>query len=258
LDGVIERRIDQFREALIDKVAMIVNSPASSNVYILSKDPSVKADERFIIEDSTDTIPVKGMSFTIAPESNEEKIAAWSVLYRGDPNLCPPSAEVWKWYSRRTKITLSKQHRLTLFKFSLWDNAPAFYWIQGLKVKDIKISLFEAIRDRPAGTEAKQMLIVAAFLGETHFKNALKALGENKSRLEHIMKSFPLSGARKTFGDIPKSAKQTTSSLKSEQAKILNLIAETSTANNKQPSLIKRSQALKIDCFLYAQDDGYK
>ena len=106
---MIERRIDQFREALIDKVAMVVNSPANSNVYILSKDPSVKADERFIIEDTTDAIPVKGMSFTVAPEGNEEEIAAWSVLYKGNSQLRSPAIQVWKWYFQRTKINLSKQ-----------------------------------------------------------------------------------------------------------------------------------------------------
>ena len=258
LDNVIERRIDQFREALINKVAMVVNSPAESNVYILSKDPSVRADERFIIENSSDSVPIKGMSFTIAPDGNEEEIAAWSVLYRGNSDLRPPPIEVWKWYSRRTKIELTKQHRLTLFKFSLWDNVPAFYWIQGLKIKDIKVSLFEAIRDRPTNNEAKQMLIAAAFLGEVNYKNALKALGAYKERLAPAMKSFPSMGARKAFGEIPKLGKQTIAQLKSEQVKILNRNADEAVSTNKIPSLTKRWKSLEIDCFLYAQDDGYK
>lgn len=258
LDNVIERRIDQFRESLINKVAMVVNSPAESNVYILSKDPSVKADERFIIENSTDSIPVKGMSFTIAPDGNEEEIAAWAVLYRDNSELRPPPIEVWKWYSRRTKIQLSKQHRLTLFKFSLWDNVPAFYWIQGIKAKDIKNSLFDAIRDRPSNTEAKQMLIIAAFLGETHYTNALKALGSYKERLAPAMKIFPSIGARKAFGDIQKFGKQTMAQLRSEQTKLLNEYAEETVTTNKIPSIAKRWKSLEIDCFLYAQDDGYK
>jgi len=258
LDNVIERRIDQFREALIDKVAMVVNSPAQSNVYILSKDPSVKADERFIIENSSDSIPVKGMSFTIAPEGNEEEIAAWSVLYKDNADLRPPSIEVWKWYANRKKINLSKSHYLTIFKFSLWDNVPAFYWIQGLKVKDIKVALFEAIRSRPLSVEAKQMLVVAAFLGEHVYKNALIALGSHRDKLAPAMKRFPSQGARMAFGDIAKTSKQTTAQLKSEQAKILNELAGETIKNNKALSLQKRWKALSIDCFLYAQDDGYK
>lgn len=79
LDGVIARRIDQFRESLIEKVARVVNSPASSDVFILTKDPNDKAGERFIIEDSPESIPVKGMSFTVPPDGPEEEISAWSV-----------------------------------------------------------------------------------------------------------------------------------------------------------------------------------
>lgn len=258
LNGVVERRIDQFREALINKVAMVVNSPENSNVYILSKDPSVKADERFIIEATSDAIPVKGMSFTVAPDGNEEEISAWSVLYRDNPSLRPPPAEVWKWYSRRNKISLSKQHKLTLFKFSLWNNVPAFYWIQGLKTKDIKTYLFEAVRGRPVNVEAKQMLIIAAFLGEKHYNNVLKMLGSYIDKLAPVMTRFPSSGARNAFGSYAKKPKQTASQLKSEKLKLLNSIAETSVTDNKEPPLRKRWEALIIDCFLYAQDDGYK
>jgi hypothetical protein len=258
LDNVIERRIDQFREALINKVAMVVNSPSKSNVYILSKDPSVKADERFIIENSTDSIPVKGMSFTIAPEGDEEEIAAWTVLYRGKPQLRPPAIEVWRWYLNRTKIQISKEHRLAIFKFSLWDNVPAFYWIQGLKLKDIKKALLDSIRDRPSNTQAKQMLIISAFLGEAHYRSALQALGEYKDRLAPAMKTFPSKGPRKAFGDIPKVGKKTAVEFKSEQAELLDEYAEEIVASNKVLGMEKQWRSLVIDCFLYAQDDGYK
>lgn len=258
LDNAVERRIEHFREALLNKVAMVVNSPTESNVYILSKDPNVKADGRFIIENSTDSVPVQGMSFTIAPDGDEEEIAAWSVLYRGNSELRPPAIELWKWYSRRTKIELSKQHKLTLFKFSLWNNVPAFYWIQGLKAKDIKEFLYDAVRDRPLNSDARQMLIVAAFLSERNYNSALKALGSYSQKLAPAMKKFPSEGARKAFGDIPKVGKQTPSKLRSEQAAILNNHAEEAVTANKEPALTKRWQSFEIDCFLYAQDDGYK
>lgn len=258
LNGVVERRIDQFRESLINKVAMVVNSPENSNVYILSKDPSVKADERFIIEATSDAVPVKGMSFTVAPDGNEEEIAAWSVLYRGNPDLRPPPAEVWKWYSRRNKISLSKQHKLTLFKFSLWDNVPAFYWIQGLKVRDIKEALMEAIRGRPLSVDARQMLVIAAFLGKTHYANAIKALGSYKERIAPAMKTFPTQEPNAIFGAFTKTRAQTAAQLKSEKTRELNDIADTAREKEKEPGAVKRMLAQKIDCFIYAQTDQYK
>ena len=84
LDAVIERRIDSFRESLIQKVARVVNSPEGSDVFILSKDPADRTGQKFIIEDSPEAIPIKGMSFTVPPDGDEEEIAAWSVIYKGD------------------------------------------------------------------------------------------------------------------------------------------------------------------------------
>ena len=40
LDSIVDRRIDQFRDALIDKVARVVKAPTESEVFILTQDPS--------------------------------------------------------------------------------------------------------------------------------------------------------------------------------------------------------------------------
>lgn len=258
LDATIERRIDQFRESLMDKVARVVNSPANSDVFVLSKDPSDRTGQRFIIEDSPDAIPVKGMSFTVPPEGHEEEIAAWSVIYRENSSLRPPASEVWKWYARRNKLNLKKHYLLTLFKFSLWDNVPAFFWVKGLKVRDIKDALADAIRGRPPGVEAKQMLIVSAFLGEPYYKSTLESLGDYQERLAPKMKKFPSPGPRAEFGSYPKTRKQTMAQLRSEKMKELNEIAEKCLTSGKEPGLSDRWKAFKHDCFLYAQDDQYK
>ncbi len=258
LSDVIERRIDQFRTALIDKVARVVNSPANSDVFILSKDPNDKAGERFIIEDSPESIPVKGMSFTVPPDGPEEEIAAWTVIYRGDSGLRPPSKEVWKWYRQRTKLQLKKNYRLTLFKFSLWDNAPAFYWIKGLKAREIKEVLLEAIRGRPTGVDSRQMLVVASFLGKTFYKTAIKALGDYVDKIPSRMRTFPSQGARKEFGTQMKLAKQTHAQLRAEKLKELNEIADKASTQNKALAVTARWKSQEIDCYLNAQDDEYK
>jgi hypothetical protein len=257
-DAVVERRIDSFRDSLIEKVARVVKSPENSDVFILSKDPDDKSDGRFIIEDSPDSIPVKGMSFTVPPEGYEQEISAWSVIYRDKPSLRPPSDEVWRWYSNRNKIQIKKSYKLTLFKFSLWDNAPAFYWIQGLKARDIKETLLEAIRRRPTGSDSKQMLVVAAFLGEPFYKNAIKAFGSYKDRLAPSMKSFPRKSPRESFGVFAKSKNQTLKQLRAEKMKDLNAIANKTVEDEKEPGASRRWTAQNIDCFLYAQDDKYK
>lgn len=258
LNDVVERRIDQFREALLDKVTKVVNSPTESSVFILSKDPEAKSGDRFIIEDSPESIPVKGMSFTIAPDTLEEEIAAWSVLYRGNPKLRPPPSEVWKWYVNRNKIELKKQYKLTMFKFSLWGEAPAFFWVRELKAKDIKEILAEAIRGRPVGVDASQMLIVASFLGESYYNSALKMLGSYIERINPAQKKFPSQAPRVTYGTFTRSKKQTLAQLRAEKTRELKEITDKCLVEEKEPGRQNRMTAYKIDCFLYAQDDGYR
>ncbi len=259
LDALIDRRIEQFRSSLIDKVARVIKSPANSETFILSEDPSDKSGNKFIIEDSPESISIKGMSFTVAPKDNEEEIAAWSVIYRGNPKNRPPAEELWKWYSLRKKIEISKQHKLALLKFSLWDNVPAFYWIKDLKAKDIKSGLLEAIRGRPASSDSKQMLMIAAFLGEKFYGKCLETFGTYKSKIAQSLKIYPVSGARHEYANIQPIPKQTKGQLKTEKLKELNDIADATIKNNsKQPSLTNSWKAIKIDCFLYAQDGEYK
>ena len=257
LNDVIERRIDQFRSALIDKVARVVNSPASSDVFILSKDQNDRTGQRFVIEDSPESIPVKGMSFTVPPEGPEEEIAAWSVLYRGDSNLRPPESVVWKWYRDRESLEISKKYRLTLIKFSLWNNVPVFYWMEGLKAKELKETILESIRHRPTGAETKYMLVAAAFISKPFYRLAVKAFGDYTDRLSKNMLNYPNRGPRAEFGSFQKHAKQTRSQLKAEKQKLLNQLAS-KVAPKKKCGLQDRWTAQAIDCFLYAQDNQYK
>lgn len=102
------------------------------------------------------------------------------------------------------------------------------------------------------------MLIVAAFLGKTHYKSALSALGSYKDRIALDMKNYPNQSPRKTYGTFKKLAKQTPAQLKAEKLKALNEIAAKALEDKKAPAPTKRWHARSIDCFLYAQDDQYK
>lgn len=258
LDSVIERRIDQFRDALLEKVAKVVKSPASSDVYILSKDPGDEKAKRFIIEDSPDSIAIKGMSFTVAPEGKEEKIAAWSVLSNGFSESIPSPVVVWKWYADRGEINVSEKHRLAIFQFSLWCQAPAFYWVQKIKISQIRETLLEAVRNRPNNVGVREMLIVASFLGRGVYSTVLSMLGDYKERLSPTMRKYPTTAPSLAF-DIPQRLhKEKKSVFQQKQLDNLDSIVSAVERTGKVPALSKRWEAIKIDRFLYAQDDQYK
>lgn len=258
LSDVIERRIDQFRDSLLEKVAKVVKSPASSDIFILTKDPGDEEANRFIIEDSPDSIAIKGMSFTVAPEGLEEEIAAWSVLSRGNSESMPSPVVLWRWYANRDDISVSEKHKLAIFQFSLWTETPAFYWIKQIKSGRIRGALLEAVRNRPNNIGVSEMLIVAAFLGRGVYTSVLSLLGDYKERVSPAMQKFPRSGPRAAFGTLQKNKSVKASTFKREQLQKLNLIAAGVKKTGKVPALQKRWDTYKIDRFIYAQHDQYK
>jgi hypothetical protein len=258
LEDLIERRIDQFRDALLDKVAKVVKSPASSDVFILSKDPGDEEAKRYIIEDSPDSIPIKGMSFTIAPEGFEEEIAAWSVLSRGNSESIPSPIVVWRWFINRKSIKISEKHKLAIFQFSLWSQAPTFYWIQDISSAKIRQVLLESVRSRKNNDGVNEMLIVASFLGRGVYTKVLSLLGDYKTRLNKPMQEYPNLGPRKMFGTMQKVKKVKLVDFKKEKLNKLNEIASTTDKTKNPPTTTKKWDALKIDCFIYAQDNQYK
>ena len=257
LSDVIERRIDQFRDSLMEKVARVIKSPATSELFFLSKDSADTTSERFIIQDSPESIPIKGMSFMVPPEGNEEEIAAWSVLSRGSSDSRPPPGVVWRWYYNRADIKISDKHKLDIFQFSLWGNIPYFYWIKGLKAQLIRDALLNALRIRPSNDCVKQILTVASFLGKGFHSKVLTETGDYKSRLAPDMQKFPQAGPKETFGKIHSRAKVTQNQLENQQLILLNKIANKEVRTGNKPGLPEIWKAQKIDCFLYAQDDQY-
>lgn len=257
LDSVVERRIDQFRSALLDKVTRVVNAPADSEVFVLKKDVSDENAKRFIIKDAPDSIPIKGMSFTVAPDGPVEEIAAWTVLSAGDLTVRPPTAKVWGWFAGREKLELTPEQRLAVFRFSLWIGAPAFYWISDIDSDRIQGTIIEATRCRPPGSDATWILTVASFLGKTFYGKVLNAFGDYQQRLGPRQARFPTAGPRSEYGTISPDPKQSLEDCKSEQTKKLQAIAQ-KAAMTKETSWQERWSAQRIDCFLHARDDKYR
>lgn len=258
LSEVIERRINQFRDSLLEKVAKVVKSPASSDVFILPKDPGDDKAKRFIIEDSPDAIAIKGMSFTVAPEGLEEEIAAWSVLSRGSSESMPSPVVLWRWYADRAEINIGEKHKLAVFQFSLWNHIPAFYWIKELKLAKIREKLLETVRNRQNNNGIPEMLIVASFLGRGVYTSVLSMLGDYRERVSPAKQKYPQLGPRPTFGTMPMSRNEKESEFKRKKINELDQIVIAVKKTGKVPALQKCWDASKLDCFLYAEDGQYK
>lgn len=145
IDELFNKRSEIFKKSLLNNIAKVVEAPSNTKLLIVSTDKITKNSNKFVIEDSTDSIPIKGMSFTISPQTTEQEIAAWKSLNEKDPSAIPPEKTIWKYYIDRGQISLSKKTKLALVKFSILRGVPFFYWLQGCSYINIKKMILESL-----------------------------------------------------------------------------------------------------------------
>jgi hypothetical protein len=136
---------------------------------------------------------------------------------------------------------------------------PAFYWIQRIKAARIRETLLGTVRNRPNNNGVTDMLIVSSFLGRGVYSSVLSILGDYRRRVSPAMQKFPQLGPRSAFGKLEATQQLAKHSVsKKEKQRELDSIASAVKRTGKVPAVMKRWDARKIDCFLYAQDDQYK
>lgn len=265
LDELISKRIKYFKKDLLNNISKVIEAPAESDVYILSQDPTAKTNKKFIIEDAPDAIKIKGMSFTISPETIEQEVSAWISLSKKEDAAIPPPKILWKWYFNRESLKLSKMQKMAVAKFCLVLDVPPFYWIKGGTVDSISKILDEAIVLISSRTRIDIVVGVAAFLGKTIFTKTLKKIkARYLNRLPRKVCNFPTTDPSCLFSQELVEASTIKGSrqkhdIKSKNLSLLNEIAgAVLNTSSDQPNVMERRTAHAIDCMLYAQHDKYK
>ena len=258
LDQIIDRRLEHYRETLLSRIAKIVEAPVDSQVFLLKHDVNDPNAKRYVIHDAPDAIPIKGLSFTVAPEGAEEQIAAWVVLSQGSSSVVPPLKQMWEWYVERENLQLADEHRLALAQFSLWRETPTFFWLTGLRTQDIQRMVLHCAQHPLPGMMLTPLFQVAGFLGRSFFNRLVRSVGDQITKLAKNMRSYPTDIRTQICGElVPRGGTPDAEleiSLKAELNEIANAGARIETG---QLATSQRSRAIKLDCYLYAQNDRY-
>jgi hypothetical protein len=265
IDELFTKRMRHFRESLLENITRIVEAPPESDVYILSQDPTVGDNKKFIIEDGPDSIKVKGMSFTISPETIEEEISAWIALFKKNLAALPPTKTLWRWYFDREKANLSEEQKLDLAKFCLVSDVPGFFWLKGCRSKSIEKMLAAALDIVSRKKRVGIIIGVAAFLGKTSYSRILKkAKKKYGDKIPPKFLKFPTSDPTCLFSLELIDSFGTLKSQSSEQIRtyLINelddIVSSVERNDIDEPDVIQRRTAHAIDCKLYAQNDKYK
>jgi hypothetical protein len=248
LEFIINRRINYYKDSILDKIAKVVDAPVEHQVLIF--DPSSKAPngQKYVISDSPDAVPVKGMSFTVAPRTDVEELCGWISLSKRDPGFMPSSERLWHLYSVRNELQLNTEQTLELARFSLLSEMPVFFWLKLLsaqRIKPLLLRVFDATKSMHIKCDG---LYVGAFLGNTFYTRMLKRFGDNAKRLGPSGTRFPEDPSEFFNQNLVRGEDRYDLEIR------LTSIAEELTEGS---DVIKKMRAKAIDCFLYARKDRY-
>ena len=258
LDEIISRRIDHYREALMSKIARVVEAPSASEVYVIEPGSASASDKRIVIDDGPNAVLVKGMSFTTPPQTMENEVAAWVALSSRDQNAIPPASALWNWYRQRADIRITQKHRDKIAEFGVTSNVPVFFWIKDADTGSVRSVIEAAMAREPLGTQLERILQVALLLGPRYYEAFVRRHDERISRFAPKHASHSTSGP----GALPEVWEENSKSYTRPESENAALEAELTViaselGGNERPDPYKVWKAHDLDFRLYARREGY-
>lgn len=250
LDFILNRRIDYYKDAILDKIAKVVNAPAEHQLLIFDPEAKSPRSNSYFISDSDDAVPVKGMSFTVAPRTDTEELCGWISLSLRDPSFQPTEERLWHMYSVRRELCLTDEQKLHVVRFSFFGEAPIFYWLKSLSAGQIKPLLLRIVKQTSNMRIRTDVLQVGAFLGKKFYVALLKRVGEERAKLRQNLREFPRDAVERycgTMGALDENLTRT-----EEKLDFL-----TSELSERRGGVIEKFRARVLDCRLYARSDKY-
>lgn len=262
LDFIVDRRIDHFRNSLMGRIARVIEAPPEHEVIVFDPTPHSADGKAFVISDAPEAIPIKGMSFTISPRSNEQEVAAWIALGERDQEFTPRPERLWHLYSIRHELKLSESQVRTLAYYCLLIEVPAFYWIRGLDADSLKEILGRALGSAK-GIDSKATIVrMGAFLGKGFYHALLAKVGKYRKHLNPRDLKIPANGPMDFFPVPPSKVSRLKPSRKNAELIRENLENELTNLAKKLSDgtggAIERIDCLNLDCYLYARADKYQ
>lgn len=256
LDDIVNRRLNHFKESLLDKIVRVVEASQASEVLVVTETPESGEYNKFIVEDAPDAMPIKGMSFTVAPETTEQEIMGWIAMTSRDEEATPTPAITWKWYKERKTLVLTNEQKLEVARYCLLTEVPVFFWLITCNSAQIKTMLLEVLTRQLSINVIGNVVSVGAFLGNKFHKALIRRIGSYSERITTRQKTIPVTGPKAFFSadKLKTTKKEIYAGLEAE----LDAIAQSAeTSNNHLPLLLSRWRAHTLDCSLYAKGDQY-
>jgi len=258
LELIIDRRIDFFKESLLSKISKVIEAPPEDQILIYDPNSESGDGQTFRITNSPEATPIKGISFTVVPNTDAEEIYGWGSFAKKDPHFKPSVERLWEIYSKRETMEQNKDLIQIVVKFSLFFEIPVFYWLDFLSQDQIKTLLTSSFRNTKKLSVKSYILNISCFLGKSFFRTLWNKLGDFQGRVSITLNKYP-KDPRNLFHFSLIEGRMSGGVDKSELRKQLikeldNLISLTI---KEKARLREKTEISALDCYLYSRKDKY-
>jgi len=246
---IINRRIDYYKESILGKIAKVVEAPIEHQVLVFDPNAKDKTQNTFSISDSPNAVPIKGMSFTTAPESDIEEICGWIALSKRDVSFQPSEERLWYVYSHRHDIALTNCQLVEMLRFSLLAEFPVFFWMRSLTADEIGVCFIQILRSTKKNRIRENILCTAAFLGSRYNSKIRQILDGNRLSLgSQCFQSRPYAYGASYFKTLLDGDDENAEQRLTEFA---------SQLSQDKSDVLQKLRVKELDCRLYARTDKY-
>lgn len=257
LEFILDRRLDYYKESLFNRVSRVMQAPIEHELVFLDASTISKGAKKVRISDDPDAIPIKGLSITSPPKTDQEEIAGWIAMRDRDKKFTPRTERLWHIYSKRSalKDTLSDDQIAALMSFNLLNKIPTFYWMQFVddeRGKNIIRECFGSVEDF---NKKVNILHIGAFKGKAFYNSLLRKIGKDINRLNPRSRKYPDHGDIGSFFHPAyikrngKGAKSKVATKEYLEERLDHLASQFSTSSG---NIYEGWEIEAIDCYLYS------
>jgi len=180
-EEIMHRRIESYKDKLLENVARVVKAEPEQEVIIVSPDSPTASGATYKITDAPDAIAIKGTSFSLAPRTLDQKIVVWIAVNQTDQNNIPPKLSLMEVYWKRKEIEVTTQEKKELAYFCLIRDLPSFFWLQALSKEEV-IEVLSRAFEKASAIEKMMIIKVSGFYGRSIYEGFFNKFARNALR----------------------------------------------------------------------------
>lgn len=182
---LVARRINSFREKILEGPVRVVNAPPDHEVVTIEQSQDADGAKSIVVTDGPDSLGLRGKPLKLASNAIEDRLKLYQALTTADANAEVPLAVIYEAYANRDELRVTESMASWLAYHSLRTGAPPFFWLGFLKTTLAREVIKRAFN--AGGWRREYVLTYSGFYGQRFYEG----LAENLAQSGFPRRSFP-------------------------------------------------------------------